>query len=195
MKRNRKKFEESLTAWGEAQARALEDIKVVLNRRGELDVQKDLGIDTPYFFISQEQSLYMRKARLNNGELEVLASENIDSNRCRYSLCWEDISQDVITLHDFMDGLYEFEKKKSSEEKPISSFDIILSPMVNVELAVKDPYNLTEDETEELVRLAREKIIEEQSDVLTSENLEIIKLYEENVNDGPLDVPKVIYTL
>ena len=137
----------------------------------------------------------MRKARLNNGELEVLASENIDSNRCRYSLCWEDISQDVITLHDFMDGLYEFEKKKSSEEKPISSFDIILSPMVNVELAVKDPYNLTEDETEELVRLAREKIIEEQSDVLTSENLEIIKLYEENVNDGPLDVPKVIYTL
>jgi len=195
MIRNRRKFEESLTAWGEAQARALEDIKVVLNRRGELDVQEDLGIDTPYFFISQEQSLYMRKARLNNGELEVLSSENIDSNRCRYSLCWEDISQDVITLHDFMDGLYEFEKKKSSEEKPISSFDIILSPMVNVELAVKDPYNLTEDETEELVRLAREKIIEEQSDVLTFENLETIKLYEANVKDGPLDVPKIIYTL
>lgn len=70
---------------------------------------------------------------------------------------------------------------KIEEPKPVrfSSFDVCFCPMVNVKFPVKDPHNLTEEEEEKIIDLAIAKVGNLFNDVITGENLESIKLYEE----------------
>ena len=72
-------------------------------------------------------------------------------------------------------------------EKATSSYDVVFEPMVNVTIKVADPTNPTEEEIDEIIRLAAEKIKDQFSEKINGENVKTIRLYEKDVNDGPLD--------
>ena len=64
--------------------------------------------------------------------------------------------------------------------------------MVNVQLTVKDPKNPSQQERETIIQLAIQAILNDTEGLLCPDNLESIKLYEENVEEGPLDIPVII---
>ena len=74
-----------------------------------------------------------------------------------------------------------------------SSYDITLAPKVNVVLEVGTPERPSMDETNQLVRLAIEKIKSTPDDTLCPDNLESIHLYQKDVNAVLPMPPKQIF--
>ena len=73
---------------------------------------------------------------------------------------------------------------------PIASFDVTFSPKVNVNLDVKDPKHLTEEEMAKLLELARVKIKVNANDLIVDDNLSGVDLYSKDITKGPLHAPE-----
>ena len=58
-----------------------------------------------------------------------------------------------------------------------ASYDVVLSPMVNVTLRVADPENPTEEETERILEAAFEAVCDDAREKLGPENASMIRLY------------------
>ena len=103
---NYEKFQNSLKSWCEALDRARKDAMEILSK-GNVILKENDSLNGPYFFISVERCLYLHAARLDeNNEIVVYAGSEEDGPSC-YTLSWEDVSQDIPTVNDFMSALYE----------------------------------------------------------------------------------------
>lgn len=100
------RFQNALKGWLDFQESLRKDILERL-RESPVDLTEyDFGNQT-YFFLSQEESLYCKKAQLDEkGNSEILAGSTEDPDDTAYSLSVEDMMQDTITLNDFMDCIY-----------------------------------------------------------------------------------------
>lgn len=100
------RFQNALKGWLDFQESLRKDILERL-RESPVDLTDyDFGKQT-YFFLSQEESLYCKKAHLDEkGKIEILAGSTEDPDDTAYSLSVEDMMQDTITLSDFMDCIY-----------------------------------------------------------------------------------------
>jgi len=79
-------------------------------------------------------------------------------------------------------------------KEKLASYDVTISPKVNVLVKVEDPYKPTEKEIETIIDAAICRIHETSVDVLVSDNLESIELYStgDKLNDVlPTPVPIV----
>lgn len=80
-------------------------------------------------------------------------------------------------------------RKKNAAPEPeqlkSASFDVVFSPMVNVRACVKDPRNLTEAEQDRLIELARNAVSEQFNEIISCENLSMIRLYDEEGKEEP----------
>ena len=75
-----------------------------------------------------------------------------------------------------------------------ASYDVTLSPKVNVVVSVADPFKPTESEIEVIVKKAISSIHENADDVLVADNLEAVELYSVgNDVSGILSSPERIY--
>lgn len=89
-----------------------------------------------------------------------------------------------MTVHDIT-GLLQcggsagkeeaLEKKKTTK----ASYDVIFTPMVNVEVEVMDPENPTELEFDAIAREAFRKVCENADEKLSAENISVVRLYRE----------------
>ena len=205
---DKEQFESGISDWYKMTEHAHQEAKRIISEsRDEVVNLQDCGedsLDKPYAIISLDDSVYLRTAFISSaGEvcatasygkddrLCATASYDKDDRRCPVAIEWDDISHDPIILSDFMHALYATQKSKEK----ISSFDVCLSPVVNVWAHVEDPYQLTEEEIEKITELAQRQILENASEKLSGENLEFITLYEEDVNDRPLASPVTLYNV
>ena len=100
------RFQKALKSWLEFQESLRKDILERLQESPIDLTEYDFG-KQKYFFLSQEESLYCKKAQLDEkGNIEILAGSTEDPDDTAYSLSVEDIMQDTITLNDFMDCVY-----------------------------------------------------------------------------------------
>lgn len=75
-------------------------------------------------------------------------------------------------------GLTYRKVRPTGEEGVINaSFDVSFCPMVNVNIMVKDPHNLTEKEEEAIIEMAISEVRKNFSEKISGENLDSIKLY------------------
>ena len=100
------RFQKALKDWIDFQESLHKDILERL-RESTVDLTEyDFG-KQKYFFLSQGESLYCKKAQLDGkGNIEILAGSTEDPDDTAYSLSVEDMMQDTITLSDFMDCIY-----------------------------------------------------------------------------------------
>lgn len=128
--------------------------------------------------------------RIENGELLF------DGSSCWGKRTWNDGSVTIEALCNIADFLQENEEKIAElfqqQNERVSSYDVCIAPMVNVQLTVKDPRNPSQQERETIIQLAIQAILSDTEGLLCQDNLESIKLYEENVEEGPLDIPVII---
>lgn len=75
-------------------------------------------------------------------------------------------------------GLTYRKVRPTGEEGVINaSFDVSFCPIVNVNIMVKDPHNLTEKEEEAIIEMAISEVRKNFSEKISGENLDSIKLY------------------
>lgn len=100
------RFQNALKGWLDFQESLRKDILERL-RESPVDLTEyDFG-KQKYFFLSQGEDLYCKKAQLDGkGNIEILAGSTEDPDDTDYSLSVEDMMQDTITLSDFMDCIY-----------------------------------------------------------------------------------------
>lgn len=101
------RFQKALNTWLDFQETTAHQDALKRLRESPVDLtQYDFG-KNPYFFIGPEAMLYCHKAMLGeDGKLRVEAGETDDPNDNTHILDWESMSQDLITLNDFMDCIY-----------------------------------------------------------------------------------------
>ena len=101
------RFQKALKTWLDFQETTARQDALKRLKESPVDLTEyDFG-KNPYFFIGPEAMLYCHKAMLgDDGKLRIEAGETNDPNDNTYILDWESISQDLITLNDFMDCIY-----------------------------------------------------------------------------------------
>ena len=101
------RFQKALMTWLDFQETTAHQDALKRLKESSIDLtQYDFG-KNPYFFIGPEAMLYCHKAMLGeDGKLRVEAGETDDPNDNTHILDWESMSQDLITLNDFMDCIY-----------------------------------------------------------------------------------------
>lgn len=100
------KFQKGLNSWFKTIDAAKEDTIERL-KDGPVDITEFHMGCYSYFIISQETSLYLHRAYLDgDGVITVDAGETPNPDDNAYELDWVDISQDIPTLNDFMDCIY-----------------------------------------------------------------------------------------
>ena len=100
-------FQKALHAWCEAQEKAHVDAKEILSN-GPVVLAPYLFGQGGYHIISCGLVLYPIKAFLDEGRVCVSATIRKDEpQNDEYILSWEDLSQDIPTINDFMSALYE----------------------------------------------------------------------------------------
>lgn len=101
------RFQKALKTWLDFQEATAHQDALKRLKESPVDLtQYDFG-KNPYFFIGPEAMLYCHKAMLGeDGKLRVEAGETDDPNDNTYILDWESMSQDLVTLNDFMDCIY-----------------------------------------------------------------------------------------
>lgn len=101
------RFQKALKTWLDFQETTAHQDALKRLKESPVDLtQYDFG-KNPYFFIGPEAMLYCHKAMLGeDGKLRVEAGETDDPNDNTYILDWESMSQDLVTLNDFMDCIY-----------------------------------------------------------------------------------------
>lgn len=101
------RFQKALKTWLDFQEATVHQDALKRLKESPVDLsQYDFG-KSPYFFLGPEAMLYCHKAFLgDDGELRVEAGETDDPNDNTHILDWESMSQDLITLNDFMDCIY-----------------------------------------------------------------------------------------
>ena len=110
------RFQNALKGWLDFQESLRKDILERL-RKSPIDLTEyDFG-KQKYFFLSQEESLYCKKAQLDGkGNIEILAGSTEDPDDTACSLSVEDMMQDIILLNDFMDCIYGNKENCLDEE-------------------------------------------------------------------------------
>ena len=100
-------FQKALKTWLDFQETTAHQDALKRLKESPIDLtQYEFG-KLPYFFIIPETLLYCHKAFLgDDGNLRVEAGRTDDPNDNTYILHWESMSQDLITLNDFMDCIY-----------------------------------------------------------------------------------------
>lgn len=110
------RFQKALKSWLEFQESLRKDILERLQESTIDLTEYDFG-KQKYFFLSQGESLYCKKAQLDEkGKIEILAGSTEDPDDTAYCLSIEDMMQDTITLNDFMDCIYGNKDNSLDEE-------------------------------------------------------------------------------
>lgn len=102
------RFQKALKTWLDFQETTAHQDALKRLKESPIDLTEyDFG-KGPYLFIGPERALlYCHKALLgDDGKLRVEAGRTDDPNDNTHILDWENISQDLITLNDFMDCIY-----------------------------------------------------------------------------------------
>lgn len=100
-------FQKALKTWLDFQETMAHQDALKRLKESPVDLTQYNFGKQPYFFIHPETLLYCHKALLgDDGELIVEAGRTDDPNDNTYILDWENMSQDLITLNDFMDCIY-----------------------------------------------------------------------------------------
>lgn len=99
-------FMKTIRHYYDAIEKCHEDVKEIL-REGPVDLTRLWFGQQPYFFIGRGMTLYCKKAEIDeNGLIVVTASHNPEIAEGDIFLDWQDMSQDVITITDFMSAIY-----------------------------------------------------------------------------------------
>lgn len=111
-KKNFLRFRKHLENWINFLAGLEENVKDIL-KDGPIDFSQYPFGQQPYRIHSLCENLYCHKAYLDdNGLICIDASETEEGFDKGYVLSWDDMTQDAITLSDFMDCIYGNENFK-----------------------------------------------------------------------------------
>ena len=102
------RFQKALKTWLDFQETMAHQDALKRLKESPIDLTQYNFGKNPYFFIGPERALlYCHKALLgDDGKLKVEAGRTNDPNDNTHILDWESMSQDLITLNDFMDCIY-----------------------------------------------------------------------------------------
>lgn len=92
----------------------------------------------------------------------------------------ENYARTVPEMEDLLEnGGVTFRKELPSAEDGLvdATFDVCFNPITNVKCKVKDPHNLTEEETEAIIKKAIFSIRENLPEKISAENVEFIRPY------------------
>ena len=152
----------------EAYSPADQDFLVYLNARSPKEMMSSLEKRIIAYDPWEEAQLWIRNGKGQNG-----APENP-----------EDVLADMKACKQMMSDLLK--TWKENKTKKISSYDICISPVANIQAHVKDPLHPTIQETEMLTDMAIEKIRDNLEYLLIGDNLEFITLVEDDIKKEPL---------
>lgn len=95
----------------------------------------------------------------------------------------ENYARTVPEMEDLLEnGGITYRKEHPSAEDGLvdATFDVCFNPMTNIRCKVKDPNNLTEEETETIIEKAIFSIRENIPEKISAENVEFIRPYTIN---------------
>lgn len=168
-------------------------IAILKNNSIEALDASDIKTRTPILYqtgIDANDTYTLDCIRIENGKLLF------DGSSCWGKRTWNEGDVTIEALCNIADFLQENEEKIAKlfpqKKERISSYDVCIAPMVNVQLTVKDPKNPSQQERQTIFELAKQAILNDAEGLLCPDNLESIKLYEQDIDEGPLDIPIII---
>ena len=111
------RFSQMQRFWIGFLCRLEKDVKEIL-KDGFVDLSQFPFGELPYRFYSVEEDLYCRRAFLDANGLICVSAGKTEDGEWNYTLGWTDMCQDITTLIDFMDCIYdnkEFQYDASEE--------------------------------------------------------------------------------
>ena len=113
----------------------------------------------------------------SEGMLAGIQAVNGDGTRIEHMLPrpWKESKGNAVILVNAIKKKIDEHFVSPQDGRTLATYDVCLQPIVNVMLAVKDPKNPTEEEKEEIIRLAVQAVYEQ--DRLNEDNVGFLTLH------------------